>query len=300
LPQSPHQKELDVLDRRAFLKSTGALLGTVGAGGFLAACGNLGANGTGIPRSEATWILRTASFPEMLVGEQQRFAFSLTTEDNVPVEESRLEVYTRLPDGDVTGGPYAVEYHTNGPLGLGVYLTRVDLPEPGFHQIVAAEGDDHGFSTVQVVRPEDSQAPAPGAQAVSTRTPTPNDPMDFADICTRNPDCDLHEQSLDEILAQGRPLLVMFATPAFCTTAVCGPSVDTFIEVSEDRDWGDLAFLHVEIFTDEGFTAAQPVLDWGLPSEPWLFAVDSHGVITDRLDGLMLKDELIDLAAALT
>jgi hypothetical protein len=283
------------MDRRAFMRTSGVLLGALGAGKLLVACGD----GSGIPSGDPSWNLIRASFPEMLVGERQRVAFGLTTLENVPVEEPGVEVYTRPPGGDVTGGPYAVEFFEQGALGLPLYLTHVDVTDPGPLELIAVSGRDFGSATVNAVRPEDSQVPAPGAQAVATRTPTTDDAMDFEELCTREPDCPLHDASLDGLLNDGRPLLVLFATPAYCQTAVCGPAVDTFVEVRDDRDWGDLAFLHVEIFTDAGVTVGAPVRDWDLPSEPWLFAVDADGTIVERLDGPMIASELVGLAEQL-
>ena len=283
------------MHRRAFLARTGVLLGALGTGQLRAACGD----GAGIPRGDPSWTLIRASYPEMLVGEGERVAFSLTTHENVPVEESGVELYTRLPGGEVTGGPYDVELFAEGALGLPLYLTHVDVAQAGPLELVAVSGGDYGLSTVNAVHPEDSTAPAPGDEAVSTRTPTPDDPLGFEEICTRDPDCPLHDDSLDELLAAGRPVLVLFATPAYCQTAVCGPAVDTVLEVRDGRDWGDLAFLHVEIFTDAGVTVGAPVTDWDLPSEPWLFAVGADGRIAERLDGPMIHDELHRLAERL-
>jgi hypothetical protein len=280
------------MQRRAFLKSTGVLLGALGTGSLLAACGS----GGGIPSGEPSLNLIRASFPEILVGEGRRVAFALTTLDNVPVEETGVELYARGSDGDVLGGPYDTALHADGTLGLPLYLGHVDVPEPGPLELVAVAGGDHGVAVVNAVRPEDSQAPAPGDEAVATRTPTTGEDLGYEELCTRDPDCPLHETSLDELLGQGRPLLVMFATPAYCQTAVCGPAVDTFVDVRDTRDWGDLGFLHVEIFTDAGVTVGAPVRDWDLPSEPWLFAIGTDGRILERLDGPMIHDELVALA----
>lgn len=283
------------MDRRAFLKTTAALIGTVGAGNLLVAC----SNGGGIPDGERTWNMINASFPEMLLGEQRRFAFGLTSLDNEPVDAPEVEVYTRVPGGEVTGGPHAAERFDIGTLALPVYLTHVDAGATGPLEVVAVSGNDFGLATVSVVQPEDSQAPVPGTEAVAARTPTFDDPLGFEEICTRDPDCPFHDASLDDLLAQGRPTLVLFATPAYCQTAVCGPAVDTFIEASEDRDWGDLAFHHVEIFTDAGVTVADPILEWGLPSEPWLFAIRADGTIAERVDGPMIREELVTIAQRL-
>ena len=98
----------------------------------------------------------------------------------------------------------------------------------------------------------------------------------------------MHEVSLAQMLAEGRPVVLEFATPAYCQTAVCGPSVEVLDDVRTDRDWGDVVFIHVEIYRDAGQTIAEPVEQWGLPSEPWLFAIGADGTIEDRMDGPLL------------
>jgi hypothetical protein len=120
----------------------------------------------------------------------------------------------------------------------------------------------------------------PGASAVGV------------EVCTRDPDCGLHEVSLDAVLDEGRPVVLLFATPAYCQTAVCGPAVDVLEEAATARDWGEVAFIHCEIFEDEGQTMAGPVEDWGLPNEPWLFTIDRDGQIVDRADGPVIQAEL--------
>lgn len=280
------------MDRRRFLKSSGILLATFSAGGLVTACGDdtpraLREGGQEVPN----WNLINASF-EVLSGEQRRFLFGLTTTDNEPVARPELEVYTRQIGGEVTGGPYPVEFFSEGPAGLGIYLTRLDLTEGGPTEVLAVEGDDFGAAAVNVVDPEDAQVPVPGSEAIETATATESDDLGLEEVCTRDPDCTMHDISLDEALDTGRPIVLMFATPAYCRTAVCGPVVDTLEELHTAEDFGDVVFIHSEIFTDAGQTIAPPVADWGLPSEPWMFTINRDGRITDRIDGPMVAPEL--------
>lgn len=292
------------MDRRTFLKTTGVAVGVLTAGGLLAACGD----GSGVPRAAregatdadpATWNLISATF-ELLTGEAQRFAFALTQIDNTPVESEAVEVYARTLDGEVLGGPYPVEAYGRTDVGLPMYRALVDVPTPGTVEIVALSGDDFGVATVNAVAPADSALPIPGAEAVSVATPTTEDELGLVQLCTRSPeDCTMHDVSLDEAIAAGRPVMLMFATPAYCQTAVCGPGVDTLQEVAASRDWGDMAFIHAEIYADEGTTVAEHVRAWELPSEPWLFSIDREGRIARRLDGPMIAAELEEVAAEL-
>ena len=161
--------------------------------------------------------------------------------------------------------------------------------------MVVIAGDRHGEAVMDVVDPADSVLPAPGDPAIPSETPTTADPGAAESLCTRNPDCDMHEDSLADVLEAGRPAVLLFATPAFCQTAVCGPVVDTLEEVHRSTSWGDVAFIHCEIFQDAGETLLTAVEEWGLPTEPWLFAIDADGHIHARLDGPMLADELVGL-----
>jgi hypothetical protein len=281
------------MDRRTFLKSTGVVLGVLGTGGMLAACGE----GAAIPDGTPTWNVITASFPELLVGERRRFAFAVTDLENNPVDSQGIEVYTRTPDGEITGGPYPVDAFGAGAVGLPIYRTFVDVEAEGPVELVAVEGDDFGGQIMNAVTPERSQIPIAGSQATPSATPTVDDDHGMEELCTLRPDdCSMHEISLDEALEAGRPVMLMFATPAYCQTAVCGPGVETMESVLQSRDWDDIAFIHAEIFTDAGETVAEHVREWELPSEPWLFTIGRDGRIVARVDGPMVEAELIELA----
>ena len=123
-------------------------------------------------------------------------------------------------------------------------------------------------------------------------SPTPANALGVDPICTRNPVCPLHDRSLDTLVAKGRPVAVLFATPARCTSQYCGPVLDSLlplVETYQDR----VDVVHVDIFKNLQTDETSPtVTAWGLPSEPWLFGIDAAGVITARLDGAFGQDEM--------
>jgi hypothetical protein len=286
------------MDRRRFVKSLALAAGLPGAGGLLAAC-QRGAEG-GIPTDEPpTLNVISASF-EVLTGEGRRFAFGVSDFNNVPLKDRDLEVYLTDLEGDVLSGPYPTEFYDEGGAALGLYVTEFDLRDAGPVVVVAVDGQDYGQAAINVVRPEDSQLPIPGGDAVVVPTPTVEDHMGLTELCTQQPDCGMHDLSLDAALAAEQPVVLMFATPAYCQTAVCGPAVHTLDDIRQSRDWGDVAFIHVEIFRDAGETIAEPVEAWNLPTEPWLFTIHPDGVIADRRDGPMIGAELERMAEALT
>src|SRR5438270_563755 len=89
-----------------------------------------------------------------------------------------------------------------------------------------------------------------------------------------------------DALTQGKPLVVLFATPGFCTSQTCGPQLEVFQTVANRyRDRAN--FIHVEIFKDpQARTPNATVEEWSLPSEPWTFVVDAAGNLADKFDGM--------------
>mgnify|MGYP005990020449 FL=1 len=238
-----------------------------------------------------------ASF-EQLTGADQTFAFGLTTPDNEPVRGADVQVHIVNADGEQQG-PHPAEFRDISVIPLGLYVARLDLPDPGPTSLVAVTADGAaGSTTLQVIAPEDSTVPAPGQPAVVVPTPTMTDPRGMETVCTLDPPCGMHEVSLDEAVADGRPVVLTFATPAYCMTAICGPSVEVIDGVRQSADWGDTTWIHVEIFSDAGQTLAAPVEQWALRSEPWLFTIDAEGDVRERADGplLVLDDHVRGLA----
>ncbi|CAN5362315.1 thioredoxin family protein [soil metagenome] len=294
------------MDRRLFLQTT-----AIAAGGILlAACEGGGDGAAGLPQPTApqTLAVQAASF-EYLTGADRWLAFGVNDVQNRPLDaEAAIEVYLRrIPttpemEADVLAGPFEATFSPAVDTGQGVYYLQTDLDEPGFVDIVVLSGDDYGSAAVEIVDPADSQVrPAeegrplvPGALAVSAPTPTVQDDRGVFSICTQSPQCGMHEMSLDEALTSGRPVALMFATPQFCQTAVCGPSVLTLDSLRNQGGWGDTIFVHSEIFAEEpsgtgvaGTPLVEAVEAWGLPTEPWFFTIGSDGMIQDRLDGPM-------------
>lgn len=284
------------MDRRTFLRSATVAAGALSAGGLLAACSR---GSGGIPDGTPSLSVIVASF-ETLTGPARTVPFGLRTMQNEEIPDADLSVYLRdLGTAEVVAGPLETTYTEGMGTGFGLYQVTLGLEEPGNYEIVAVRGDEFGSAALKVVTPEESQVAAPGDQAVSVETPTPAADLGYEKLCTQDPPCGMHEISLADALAQGRPTVLLFATPAYCQTAVCGPAVGTVDEVRTGGDWGDTAWIHVEIYSDAGQTLGEPVQSWELPTEPWLFTVGGDGVIADRLDGPMLPETIEGMASAL-
>ncbi len=140
-------------------------------------------------------------------------------------------------------------------------------------------------------------APGYGDPAPRSASPTLRDVGgDATRVCTNQPPCDLHELSIaDALIPAQKPLVVLFATPALCTSAICAPELSAVQQLRASGGYADRAnFVHVEIY-EYPFQEQKPshtVDEWRLPSEPWVFLVDRAGLVQDRFEGSAPVEEL--------
>ena len=169
-----------------------------------------------------------------------------------------------------------------------VYSTQIDFPSDGEWQIAALvkqDGEIKGTLLPSAVVGEFSDIPRPGDKAPKIHTPTPEDVGgDLSKITTRIPPDT--QNKVDYADALGRePIVLLFATPQFCQSRVCGPVVDVAEQVKEE--YGDeAAFIHMEIYQDnEPPKTRSQVKAFHLPSEPYLFTVNREGTISSVIEG---------------
>jgi hypothetical protein len=107
----------------------------------------------------------------------------------------------------------------------------------------------------------------------------------------------LYELTVAEALDAGIPFLVTFSTPAFCQSRLCGPVLEEVIEVMPEYQ-GRIAFMHIEPYELEtlrgggGFALVSAAVQWGLPSEPWIFVVGSSGLVEAKFEAIVTAPEL--------
>lgn len=143
------------------------------------------------------------------------------------------------------------------------------------------------------------RAPAIGSPAPRSASKTLRDtpPEQLSSVLPIDPE--LYALSIDEAIETGKPFLVAFATPAFCTSRTCGPQLHV-VEHLKDRYRGAMHFIHVEVYDNPQEVArdyrtarlSPTVQEWRLPSEPWVFLVDRQGLIAARFEGYVTLEEL--------
>ena len=232
-----------------------------------------------------------------------RMAFGMIAPDGTPVY-GPTAVYVAPTPADPAEGPFLApadvllteaRYRskqaatTDDPF-VAVYAGDVEFSKKGDYAVLAATKQQDGSLTgatsqVKVVEHDESPIPAIGEKAPKVDTETLEDAKgDISMIDTRVPPSDMHENFADFVGKE--PVALLFATPQLCASRVCGPVTD--IELQMKAKYGDqMKFIHQEVWVDNDTTKGlrEPLQQFGLPTEPWLFVVDKNGKITARLEG---------------
>ena len=249
---------------------------------------------------------------ELVVGEN-RLLVNLVTKTNEPLASPDRPVQLRLYN-----------------LGADASTPKIDTPaiflptiegRPGLYRadVTFDAAGDWGLETITTesdgshrsgrmvlsVR-EEGTTPGIGDSAPTSETPTAATADEIAKISTDTaPDPAFYKTSEPDALAAKKPFVLVFATPAFCRTATCGPTLNLVKSVAADYE-DRLTFIHVEpyeLHTVNG--SLQPVLSaqndpiavdatniWGLQTEPYVFVVDGSGKVAAKFEGIASDEEL--------
>lgn len=274
----------------------------------LAGCGGSGAGSApSTPIAEvATGLNLQVASSDLAVG-RNRFTFGII-DGNHPVDVPKvsLEFFTvkgstatavgrtpayfslftqGLAHSDINSAAFAIQ---------GVYVAYPTFNRAGSWGVEARfvyKGKSHALrQSFSVAR--HSLSPPVGSAAPQSNNPTTAQKPPYLLDSGRPPD-DMHKLSIAGAIAQHKPLVVIFSTPGFCTSRLCGP--ETEIVASLERLYrGRVNFIHIEIYKNanpqDGY--APTVAQWRLQTEPWVFVIDRHGIITAKFEGPTPASEL--------
>jgi hypothetical protein len=200
------------------------------------------------------------------------------------------------------------------PNQRGLYAVNVTFPAAGdWTAVFRASGPSLPTANVSVqfqVQAKGYSIPI-GGKAPAVATPTAKTAAEIARIATDpTPDPNFYTTSEDQALARHEPFVLVFATPAFCTSKVCGPTLDGIKAVA--RTEPGMVFINVEPYkleytgtqlqpvlsTSNQLQAVDAVLAFGIVSEPWAFVVDGKGIVRGSFEGVVSPEELKAAIAA--
>ena len=247
----------------------------------------------------------------------QRVAFLLTT-DKALVTVPEVEVtssyvgesaaYGGQGQGEVQLTARTAPFHP-WPYGVrGTYVTEMEFDRAGLWRldIGAVQDGETVTASVDLEVAEKGHVPQVGTVPPLSENKTLGNSGSIEKITTDySPDPDLYRLTVAEAVATGLPTVVVFASPAFCTSPTCGPQTDTVSELREGYV-GRANFIHVEIYDNpdeiQGDLSkadiAKPVSDWGISgipgwfNESWTFVLDGEGKIVQRFEGFATLEEL--------
>lgn len=231
---------------------------------------------------------------------EQRVAFGLTNQSgryvyaptalyiasspNVPAKGPYL-----APADPMTVAPQYRSEQNAGPNGIeAIYWSKVPVPGAGTFDLLAITRTRSGLigSAGEIAAAATSPIPGVGQRppAISTLT-LPDVHGNASLLTTRTPPEQMHSVSFNQVLGK-RPIALLFSTPELCTSRVCGPVTDVMVEL-QHQFANRITFIHQEIYVDnDPSKGLRPQMKaFHLETEPWLFAVNSRGLIAARLQG---------------
>ncbi|MFQ6019217.1 MAG: TlpA family protein disulfide reductase [Dehalococcoidia bacterium] len=263
------------------------------------------------------------TFPEianrtLAVGEN-RFVLLLLDQENSPVLGAQVHLaFFDLNGDEPRPGPETdartiqiarsfththvddtVESHHAGETAF--YIAQVDFDAAGRWGVEITgtlNGSELDSIPFQFDVLDKSPEPAIGDPAPPTRQLTLAD-AGIAEIDSAvTPRRHMHDTTVADAIAEDKPVVVTFASPAFCVTRICGPVMDTVIDPLHEKYGGEATFIHIEPYKlkelregiDRMFVKAME--EWSLRTEPWVFVIDRQGKIAGKFEGIVALDEV--------
>ena len=250
---------------------------------------------------------------------RNRIIFSFLDKANTPIAAPDRPASVAFYD--LAGDPETALVSAEGTFiwaiegSVGIYVVNVDLPSAGLwgaeFTTTAAGGPEERIRLQFVVLPE-ARVVSVGDAAPASDTPTLADVNGDVTMLSTDeaPVKAFYETSVADALAAKEPFLLVFATPKFCASAQCGPTLDRIKPIAAAHP--DVTVINVEpyeledvegqlqpVLTDGALTPTAATLEWRLQSEPWVFVVDGNGIVTASFEGIVSEAELEAALAAL-
>jgi hypothetical protein len=239
-----------------------------------------------------------------------RVMFTLTDssgQKQVAAPDRSLSIGYHGPNGEtIAAAPQTFIWAIDGVSG--VYVGHTTFPSAGQWSAdftTAAPGAPTQTTTFRFDVRDKLDVVSPGDPAPSVKTPTLADVGgDVTKISTdATPVKRFYETSEAAALAAKKPFVLIFATPKFCKSAVCGPTLDKLKPVAAAHP--EMTFINVEPYQLKLVDGQlQPVLNgidlvpaeattaFRLVSEPYVFVIGADGKISSSFELVFSPEEI--------
>ncbi len=249
---------------------------------------------------EASGLTLIFGTPDLGLG-PQRIAFVLSDAHGI-VKLPIASLSASLGGGEATS---VIARYFDFPEGIrGLYVGELEFDRAGEWTLQVSIPRPDG-STAAISFPatvaEQTLAPDVGDPAPASSNRTLADVESVYELSTgAEPDPALYELTVAEAIEAGRPFVIVFASPGFCTNALCGPQAEILTSLRERH--GDRAnFIHVDLYENPqeirtmglGVAIETPLLrEWGLHTPEWTFIVGADGAVAGRFEAFAPEAEL--------
>ena len=219
--------------------------------------------------------------------------FELDAMSSVPARDAGIEEAIEHTHADGS-----VHIHANVGEQVGIYTAVLEFPEAGRWGV---ELEIDTGERQETIRPSFSVGTVSTTLAIGADAPrSVNRTVDDVDDITlidssAESSEEMHTETIAEALDVGRPVLVLFAVPGYCTSQLCGPEYEIMRKLyPQYRD--RVSFIHVEPFevpSSPDKVLVQAAKDFGLQTEPWFFVIDGQGKVSMKFEGPTSMQELV-------
>ncbi len=262
-----------------------------------AACGGGDEGATGLPADALVLVVSS----DLALGPHRVAVGALDSENRSLVTDQPIQLEFFRPDGSPAGVTPA-RFIWAIPDVRGLWVADFEFDTPGIWSLGVRTSDDRLSPSQPFNVAADNIGVGIGDPAPQSDSKTLESGALGTISSDTDPDERLYQQTVAEAVTSGRPSVIIFATPAFCTSATCGPSLDVAKDMLDDFD--GVEWVHVEVFDNldatsrEELVVVPAVLEWGLQTEPWVFVVDASGAVTARFEGAVGEAELREAVEA--
>jgi hypothetical protein len=283
--------------RRVLLLILGAVVvsSVSGCGGGTEVCAAAGC-------AQAALVLNVQPQNSTLLVGVNRISIALLNGQSTPVTAANVSVKIVGPSG-TTIGTRPLEDIAPVYGGVPVYVGLADFPSAGQYDYVVSGTDSAGrpvtgnaFVPVITKGPElavGMMVPAVQQQVVTGAGVT------LSMVDSGVPPDTWHDVTVAQALAAHKPMVLYFGEPGYCPSKTCGPTIAILKQLCTQY-CARFSFQHIEDDYPPGPAFVQPnafpnnpaFLAFGLRSDPWVYFVNSAGVVTDRFEGPITLHDL--------
>lgn len=251
---------------------------------------------TASPESDVVPVVASA---DLAVGTNRFLLGLIDGQQDAPIRspETTLRVGFLPPGSDTIETVTEMRFVWSQEPVQGLWVGEAEFSKPGeWRAAIQLQGGEYeGTVGTKFTVAAEPATPEIGTRPPPVVTPTAGKGTDLADISTDpKPVPGFYELSIADALRADRPAVIVFATPKFCASQVCGPTLSIVKDAIES--FATVNVVHVEPYdlakAPDDLEPVPAVRKWRLPSEPWVFVTDASGRLTSKFEGAVSADEL--------